>query len=73
MQIIPLKRVTARIVADDSMERDVTDQAYIAAYKKLVSQYDDNQWSMEEYLAAIQNLRVQYLKGKTSTVLPVVS
>jgi len=51
----------------------MTDQAYIAAYKKLASQYEDNQLSMEEYLAAIQKLRAQYLKGKTSTVLPVVS
>ncbi len=51
----------------------MTDQAYITAYKKLASQYDENQLSMEDYLAAIQTLKAQYLKGKTSTVLPVVS
>ncbi|MDH5535503.1 MAG: hypothetical protein OEZ08_08040 [Betaproteobacteria bacterium] len=51
----------------------MTDQAYIAAYKRLSSQYDDNQLSIEEYLTAIQQIKAQYLKGKTTTVVPVVS
>ena len=50
----------------------MTDQAYIAAYQKIVSQYDNNQSSMEEYLDAIQKLKDQYLKEKTGAVLPVV-
>ena len=44
----------------------MTDQAYIAAYQKIVSQYDNNQSSMEEYLAAIQKLKDQYLKENTT-------
>jgi hypothetical protein len=51
----------------------MTDQAYTAAYKKLAGQYDDNQLSMEDYLAAMQALKVQYLKGRKSTALPVAS
>lgn len=51
----------------------MTDQDYIAAYQKLASQYNDNQLSMEDYLSGIQKLKAEYLKGKTSTVLPVVS
>lgn len=50
----------------------MTDQAYIAAYQKLASEYSDNQSSMEEYLAAVQKLKEQYLKGRSGAVLPVV-
>lgn len=50
----------------------MTDEAYIAAYREITSRYDNNQSSMEEYLDAIQKLKEQYLKGRTSTVLPVV-
>ena len=50
----------------------MTDQAYITAHQKLSSKYNDNQSSMEEYLAAVQKLKEQYLKGKTSAALPVV-
>jgi len=50
----------------------MTGQAYIAAHQKLSSQYNDNQSSMEEFLTALQSLKEQYLKGKTTTALPVV-
>ncbi len=50
----------------------MTDQAYVAAHQKLSNQYNDNQSSMEEYLSGIEKLKVQYLKGRTSSVLPVV-
>lgn len=50
----------------------MTDEAYIAAYQEIASRYDNNQSSMEEYLAVLQELKEQYLKGRTSTVLPVV-
>ncbi len=51
----------------------MNDQAYIAAYQKLSGQYNDNQTSMEEYLATVQKLKEQYLKGRADTAtLPVV-
>ena len=50
----------------------MTDEAYIVAYQKLTSLYDNNQSSMEDYLAAIQKLQEQYLKGRTGSALPVV-
>ena len=51
----------------------MTDEAYVSAYQKLASQYNNNQTSMSEYLAAVQKLRDQYLKGRSSsTALPVV-
>jgi hypothetical protein len=50
----------------------MTDQAYIAAYQKIASDYENNQASMEDYLAAIQKLKEQYLKEKRGAVLPVV-
>jgi hypothetical protein len=50
----------------------MTDQAYIAAYQKLASQYHDNQSSMGDYLTAVQQLKDQYLKGRSGAVLPVV-
>lgn len=50
----------------------MTDEAYIAAYQKLSSQYQNNQSSMGDHLAAVQKLKDQYLKGRTSAALPVV-
>ena len=50
----------------------MTDQAYIAAYRKLTDQYDNNQTSMADHLAAVQKLKDQYLKGRTGAALPVV-
>ena len=50
----------------------MTDEAYIAAYRKLTGQYQDNRSSMEEYLDAIQKLKQEYLKGRTGAALPVV-
>ena len=50
----------------------LTDEAYIAAYQKLSSQYLNNQTSMGDHLAAVQKLKDQYLKGRSSTALPVV-
>jgi hypothetical protein len=50
----------------------MTDQAYIAAYQKLASQYHKNQTSMGDYLAAVQQLKDQYLKGRSGAVPPVV-
>jgi len=50
----------------------MTDEAYIAAYQKLASQYDNNQSSMGDHLAAIQKLKEQYLKGRNGAALPVV-
>ncbi|MBI3042423.1 MAG: hypothetical protein HYY78_06325 [Betaproteobacteria bacterium] len=50
----------------------MTDEAYIAAYQKLASQYHNNQTSMADYLAAIQKLKEQYLKGRNSAALPAV-
>jgi hypothetical protein len=50
----------------------MTDQAYIAAYQKLASQYNNNQTSMGDYLAAVQQLKDQYLKGRSGAVPPVV-
>jgi len=50
----------------------LTDQAYIAAYKKLATEYDDNQLSMQDYLSALEELKARYLKGRSSTALPVV-
>lgn len=50
----------------------MTDEAYIAAYQKLSSQYSNNQSSMGDYLAAVQKLKDQYLKGRTGAALPAV-
>lgn len=50
----------------------MTDEAYITAYQKLASQYENNQTSMGDYLAATQKLKDQYLKGRSSAVLPLV-
>lgn len=50
----------------------MTDEAYIAAYLKLSSQYQNNQSSMGDHLAAVQKLKDQYLKGRSSAALPVV-
>ena len=50
----------------------MTDNAYITAYQKISSQYHNNQTSMGDYLAAIQSLKEQYLKGRTSVTLPIV-
>lgn len=50
----------------------MTEKAYIAAYQKLVKEYNNNQWSMGEYLAAIRKLKEEYLKGRSDAVLPVV-
>ena len=50
----------------------MTDEAYIDAYRKLTSQYQDNRSSMEDYLAAIQKLKEEYLKGRAGVALPVV-
>ena len=50
----------------------MTDEAYITAYQKLANQYSNNQTSMGDYLASIQKLKDQYLKGKSNAALPVV-
>ncbi len=50
----------------------MTDTAYITAYQKLASQYHNNQSSMGDYLAAVQALKEQYLKGRSSAALPIV-
>ena len=50
----------------------MTDQAYIAAYQKIASQYNNNQTNMGDYLAAIRKLKDQYLKGRSGIPLPVV-
>ncbi len=50
----------------------MTDAAYITAYQKLASQYHNNQSSMEDYLAAVQSLKEQYLKGRSNAALPIV-
>ncbi len=51
----------------------MTEEAYVSAYQQLASQYHNNQTSMSEYLAAVQKLKDQYLKGRSSgTALPVV-
>lgn len=50
----------------------MTDDAYITAYQKLASQYYNNQTSMGDYLVAIQRLKDQFLKGRSSAALPVV-
>lgn len=50
----------------------MTDQAYIATYQKLSGQYENNQSTMEDYLAAVQKLKAQYLQGRTGIPLPVV-
>ena len=51
----------------------LTDQAYIAAYKKLANEYDDNQLSMQEYLSALETLKARYLKGRPNASVPVVT
>jgi len=51
----------------------MTEEAYVVAYQKLAGLYHNNQTSMSEYLAAMQQLKDQYLKGRSSsTALPVV-
>lgn len=50
----------------------MTDEAYITAYQKLASQYDNNETSMGDFLNAVQKLKEQYLKGKGNAALPVV-
>ena len=50
----------------------MTDDAYIAAYQKLASQYNNNQTGMGDYLASIQKLKEQFLKGRAGAALPVV-
>jgi len=51
----------------------LTDQAYIAAYKKLAGQYEDNQLSMQDYLSALQELKARYLRGRPQATVPVVT
>jgi len=51
----------------------LTDQAYVAAYKQLASQYEDNQLSMPDYLSAPQELKARYLKGRPHATVPVVT
>jgi hypothetical protein len=51
----------------------MTDQAYIAVYKKIADKYENNQSTMEEYLTAIEKLRAQYLKDKPGATLPVTA
>lgn len=51
----------------------MTDAAYIAAYQKLTSDYQNNQTTMNDYLDAVQLLKDEYLKGrKSDAALPVV-
>ncbi|HET9403010.1 MAG TPA: hypothetical protein VFO57_00325 [Burkholderiales bacterium] len=50
----------------------MTDEVYIAEYRKLANEYSGNQTSMGDYLVAIQTLKERYLKGKSSAALPVV-
>jgi len=51
----------------------MTDEAYVSAYQQLASQYNNNQTSMSDFLAAMQKLKEQYLKGRSSSsALPVV-
>ena len=51
----------------------MTDEAYVTAYRQLASQYNNNQTSMSDYLAAVQQLKDQYLKGRSSSsALPIV-
>lgn len=51
----------------------MTEEAYITAYQKLASLYNNNQTSMSEYLGAVQKLKEQFLKGRNAgTALPVV-
>jgi hypothetical protein len=51
----------------------MTEEAYVSAYQQLAILYNNNQTSMSEYLAAVQKLKDQYLKGRSgSTALPVV-
>jgi hypothetical protein len=50
----------------------MTDQAYIAAYQKLSGQYEDNQSSMGDYLAAVEKLKAQYVAGRADVVPPIV-
>ena len=50
----------------------MTEEAYIAAYRKLTALYDNNQSSMGDHLAAMQKLKAQYLEGRSSATLPVV-
>jgi hypothetical protein len=45
---------------------------YIAAYRKIADNYENNQTTMEDYLEAIRKLKETFLKGKTGTALPVV-
>jgi hypothetical protein len=51
----------------------LTEQAYVAAYKKLASQYEDNQLSMPDYLSALQELKARYLKGRPNATVPAVT
>jgi len=51
----------------------LTEQAYVAAYKKLAGQYEDNQLSMPEYLSALQELKARYLKGRPNATVPAVT
>jgi hypothetical protein len=60
-------------MADPSLpDTIVTDKTYIAAYQKLLGEYNNNQSSMGEYLAAVQKLKEQYLKERGGAALPVV-
>jgi hypothetical protein len=50
----------------------MTDQAYLELHQKISDQYNDNQSTMQEYLASIENLKVQYLKGRKTQILPTL-
>ena len=45
---------------------------YIAAYRKIADNYENNQTTMEDYLEAMRKLKEIFLKGKNGTALPVV-
>ena len=56
----------------DSKRRPMTDQTYLELHQKISDQYNDNQSTMQEYLASIENLKVQYLKGRKTQILPTL-
>jgi hypothetical protein len=60
------------MLKNDRISAMMTDEAYITAYQKLASQYDNNQSNMGDHLASIQKLKEQYLKGRAAATLPVV-
>lgn len=48
----------------------MNEKDYLAAYRNIADQYENNQSSMEDYLEAMRKLKESFLKDKPGAALP---